>query len=338
MTPNHQAALTPCGYTIQFPTLGLPDLDPASPWAPVRFGYGKKSVCQALLLDPTTEAPLRSGDGGDYAIQEIEYEGFVWFLPLLEPLNPDSLEPEIFTVSVRRVPLSDMPSSASSSSSKRMRIPEPVQLIYLGPPEDPNSSPPTPVWPPLPSVKIAFQPGEDSHSDVFDMCLNPISSYCMSATPEDIESLSDEADDSEWKKEYMKAWRKWATFCVDEVNLNWLKTVHREAVRAGLRRKPAEFDRKRNIVRLRAQAAPQGKITALEYALCREEDGEVPLRGEWKALPDGAYSEDFVRCTINMLRKDTGKRLLRREEWPIGGEGAEEGGEGEGKGKEEQRE
>lgn len=200
-----------------------------------------------------------------------------------------------------------------------MRIPEPVQLIYLGPPEDSTSTsePTMPVWPPLPSIKIAFQPGEDSHSDIFDLCLNPTPEQCKAATPEEIESLSNEAINPEWKKETMKAWRRWATFCLEEVDISWLNSAHREAVRAGLRKTPAEFDRRQAIVRLRAQAAPEGEIMALEYALCREETGEVPLAGEWKSLPKGAYSEEFVRCTVNLLRKDTGKRLIRREEWRL---------------------
>lgn len=64
-------ALDRRGYTIQFPPLGLPDLDVdhTSPWALVRIGFGKKSVCQPLLLDPSTPAPLRTCDGGDYDVQ-----------------------------------------------------------------------------------------------------------------------------------------------------------------------------------------------------------------------------------------------------------------------------
>lgn len=184
-------------------------------------------------------------------------------------------------------------------------------MMFLSPPDNRLA-----FWPPMPTTHSASW----DHSDLFELCLNPTEAQCEPATPAELAARAGNEDEHD---ETVKAWGRWAAMCLDEVNEGWLREVHLEAVAKGLRSNDSSsFDPQQQLVRLRAHAAPNYNVEWLDYTVCQRGDSSIPNGAEWKPLPEHAYSADFVRCTINLVRKECGRRLFRRKDWPPRGANA----------------
>lgn len=299
MPPRPQNPPSGVGYVFKLPLLGL--TNPASTYVPLRVAIGDPEASKLLLLKPATPAPLRPTPQSEYDLVEIEYGGFVWFLPSLGPKT--SLQgPEIFTVNARVVPVTEMP-----PNNERDKITAPMRAICFGKFYQPGAYGRLP-WTTLPTSKEASL----EQSVVFDLCLDPSPAQCQPPTPYAPNAEPDHAAEARWCQERDKAWKRWAAFSVEAVNEEWLREVYRGAVAAGLR-KSVIFKKNKPLVRLRAQDPVDYDVRSLEYAICQKGGKyEVAEDAVWKPLPAHAYSQDFVRCTINLLRREAGKGLFAK--------------------------
>lgn len=294
-----------CGYTVKFPLLGLPN--PSSEWVPLRMALGSKEACATVLMNPATEAPLRLTKG-EYTVFEVEYNDCVWYLPCLD--SQTSLQqPEVFTVNVRKVPVNAAPKRG------RPCITKPGHVVYLAEMYNERGAYGRFSWPAMVTAK---DPSWE-RSEVFDICLDPTPAQRAAPTLYEPSVGPDHAAEAQERKERDKAWRRWAGMSIDAVNEDWLREIHRSAVAAGLRKSSHVFDKAKPLISIRAKDAPNFDVRELEYAICSKKGkNKVKQSAEWKPLPSHAYSEDFVRCTINLLRKEGAKKLFGKDEWPPG--------------------
>lgn len=128
MPAAHQAAMDERGYIFVLPSLGL--VDPAGEWVSVKAAITTSAQQRASLAlqDPTLNGPSRY-HSGEYTIVEAEYEGAVWFLPILQQSEAAAAEdPDVFAVQAQRVPLD------AALNIDRIKIPNKTQTICLKPP------------------------------------------------------------------------------------------------------------------------------------------------------------------------------------------------------------
>lgn len=304
MTPSHQTVVNEEGFFFQLPKLGLNE--PAVGWATMKAGIGTKEAVSALI-DANAPTPLRTPEG-EHRVMEIEWQGYVWFLPFLNnPPHKPQPSPDVFTINVRRALKATV-----SNGVQRREIdmgPEYRNFFLVDPNPDKGNAP---EWPPLPTAKDASW----EKSKLIQTCLNPGPEHCKEKSKVHGQKVEEKVGEAKERKQMEKAWKRWAAMQLDEVNEEWLREVHRSAVAAGMRKKTSAFKKDEPLVRLRPHAAPFFEVTQLEYAIC-DSDGAVSDNANWKALPANAYSQDFVRCTINLVRLECRKRLFARAEWPL---------------------
>lgn len=286
-----QTAVWVRGYCFQLPPLGLPD--PAGEWVPVRAAMGAQAACTPLLLDCCVEAPMRSSPDAQYDLFEIEYEDAIWFLPLLPfPSSPDT-EPDVFTIYIWRCPVT------VATTSSRPRLPFPVRVMFV--------SPSAPRLECSPEYIGSADPSCMANSKLFRICVDPTIA----------ESQPTEGERVKWRinGEVDKAWEAWSAMGRGASNEVWMRQVHNDAVAAGLR-KSTIFDAAKPIFRLRISPEYDGDVRGFDYALCREGDHSASRPEDWLPAPQHAFSPDFVRCGVNLLRLELGGRLFTKKEWP----------------------
>lgn len=130
MTPTiRRTFLDTRGYIFVLSSLGLPDptTDSNGDTIPLLAVIGTQERSTPILKDLTTPAPLRHPIGQEHCI-EIEYQGSVWFLPIVEQ-ESSFKDPEVFTVQVRRMPIEVAPLNLD-----RIVVDQEMEVICLQPP------------------------------------------------------------------------------------------------------------------------------------------------------------------------------------------------------------
>lgn len=178
------------GYIFVLPSLGL--VDPAGEWVSVKAAIttSARQSASVALQNPSLNGPP-CYPSGEYTIVEAEYEGAVWFLPIVQHSEAaEAGEPDFFTVQAQRVPFN------AAIKIDRIKIPNKAQTICLKPPFLGIDSSIDPSGDEVESDAAAEREEESKQRSAWDFAR----SRPRSASSSSSESSSESESSSSWAK------------------------------------------------------------------------------------------------------------------------------------------
>lgn len=297
MSPSSSSAVDKRGFFFVLPPLGLPD--PGGQWCVLKAAIGvKKDVLLPLIQRDIQALPLRE-KGDEDGLHAVDCRGAAWVFPLIKPSSSPRAA-ELFKVFVKRLPPREV-------DALRVKLPPACDWLRL----------------PIETYAQQRQMDEQNSTPAPAQNLPELNGYHLVQWGTTAELTPDQTPWWEREEKVEGEMSEWDVLMRKNMfKEEWYEQVYAEKLREEAQRGKA-IDGATLRVRTRIHPAKNDDFRSLDYIVVTESEviqhtaANTPFpEHRWKPLPLNAMKPGAYRQNINIVRRDAGKRIFSREEWP----------------------